>query len=176
MCGHHGFIILALAWLSLNVNLGAPLLLLSLLHTLQVADLPPAPPPLPFPSLGAARRSLLEYRTVATMTSVDPRLNMMVGAKLKDGMNHDTKDESTIESDVAKPLTTLSAYFITNATSMPPRETCSTTKPVTQVYPWKKPSRMTASPSRMATEPMPKMSETTPSCIERSQMETWRAR
>ena len=40
-------------------------------------------------------------------------------------MNHDTKEESTMESDVAKPLTTLSAYFITNATSMPPRDTCA---------------------------------------------------
>eukprot|EP00965_Chrysotila_dentata_P221839 6192614-Pleurochrysis_carterae.AAC.2 len=36
-----------------------------------------------------------------------------------------TNDERTIESEVAKPLTTLSAYFMISETSSPPSDTCA---------------------------------------------------
>lgn len=62
------------------------------------------------------------------MTKVEPQRNENAGEKLKDGMNHETALEITIESDVANPFTTLSAYFITRATSRPPRETWKSSK------------------------------------------------
>ena len=45
------------------------------------------------------------------MTKEDPMLNMRVGAKSNEGRNQETNDERTIESEVANPLTTLSAYL-----------------------------------------------------------------
>ena len=52
-----------------------------------------------------------------------PVIKLKVGENLKAGIHHEIKLEITIESEVAKPFTTLSAYFITNATSSPPQET-----------------------------------------------------
>ena len=43
------------------------------------------------------------------MTSVEPARKVGRREKLKDGMKRETTEEMTIESDVAKPLTTLSA-------------------------------------------------------------------
>ena len=37
------------------------------------------------------------------MTRLEPKVNMADGSKSKAGRNHETTDESTIESEVAKP-------------------------------------------------------------------------
>ena len=90
------------------------------------------PLPLPYPP-SAARFAApdeavdelcgLEYRMVARITRVDPVTKASVGSKSKAGMNHERTEEMTIESEVAKPLTTLSAYFMMRPTSRPPAET-----------------------------------------------------
>ena len=57
------------------------------------------------------------------MTRLDPQMNQREGENAKAGMNQDTKEEMTMEREVAKPLTTLSAYFMTSATRSPPIDT-----------------------------------------------------
>ena len=53
------------------------------------------------------------------MTSDEPPRKALLGWKWKAGMNQLAIELSTIESDVAKPLTTLSAYFMMRPTRRP---------------------------------------------------------
>jgi len=60
----------------------------------------------------------LEYITELMITRQAPTLNHNVG--MKSDMNADMMHEKTILNDVAKTLSTLSAYLTTTATIKPP--------------------------------------------------------
>lgn len=46
------------------------------------------------------------------MTNVEPMTKAGESEKLKEGMKRETTEDNTIESEVANPLTTLSAYLL----------------------------------------------------------------
>lgn len=59
------------------------------------------------------------YIHVATSTTVDPRIKVIVIWKLNSAT--DARNEMTMLSEVAKPLRMLSAYLMTSAVNSPPR-------------------------------------------------------
>jgi hypothetical protein len=67
----------------------------------------------------------------------------------------DTKHDTTIETEVANPFKTLSAYFTTSATIIPPKACKHTTVQTIGEYPWKNPCACTAAASFEKTPAVP---------------------